>query len=61
MQEQILRVRDDVRRIQKDLHQVVSSGSKTMTLIPGQPTPVEITSMNTSLIRVVTEDHRGPL
>ena len=35
MQEQILRVRDDVRRIQKDLHQVVSSGSKTMTLIPG--------------------------
>ena len=61
VQEQITKVRDDVRKLQKELHQVVSSGSKQVTLATGQPTQVEITSMNTAIVKVITEDHKGPL
>ena len=61
MEEQILQVRDDVRKIQRELHKVVSGGSRSIVIAPGQPTLIEISSMNTAIVKVMTEDHKGPL
>ena len=61
MGEQILQVRDDVRKIQRELHKVVSGGSRSIVIAPGQPTLIEISSMNTAIVKVMTEEHKGPL
>ena len=61
MSEQILQVRDDVRKIQKELHNVVSGGSRSIVIIPGIPTLIEISSMNNAIVKIMTEGHKGAL
>ena len=40
---------------------MVSGGSRSIVITAGQPTLIEISSMNTAIIKVMTEEHKGPL
>ena len=61
LSEQLKVLDQEVKSTQVKLNQLVSGGNQVIPVSAEAPTYVQVVSMNTTLIRIETKDHRGPL
>ena len=52
---------EKVKATQVQLNQLVSGGNTTLIVIPEQPVIIDVVSWSTTVVKVETKEHRGPL